>query len=108
MPIIMRSALRDYLLALSPVVLTVGGCNMAYLAQGLLQCHYRPKYPKPCFLIGFDVTPLIEFGKWGLLFLLPIAVLLSIGLCVRTFLNRRWYKYLEQIGQNVDDLSGLK
>ena len=80
----MRPAFLDYTLALMPAVLTIGGCNLAYWATGYLNCEKRgAKGHKSCLLGGLDITPLIEFGRWGLMFLIPVGIVLSIALCIR-------------------------
>ena len=85
----MRSAFLDYACALIPAAVTVGGFNLAYWAKGYFHCGYAPKSPRPCLVNGFDITPLIEFGKWGLLWLIPVGLFLSLLLCIRVSIYRR-------------------
>ena len=85
----MRSAFLDYAFALTPAAVTVGGFNLAYWAKGYFHCGYAPKSPRPCQVNGFDITPLIEFGKWGLLWLIPVGLFLSLLLCIRVSIYRR-------------------
>jgi hypothetical protein len=67
----MRRGLQVVLCSM-PFFLTFGGWKLAVFADAALGCSSIGKDPKPCFVEGFDVMPILSpVAWWGMLLWMP-------------------------------------
>jgi len=77
--------LRQYLVALLPAVITVGGWQLAIWIYDYFGCQGHLKNLQPCFVGSVNILPFLGFGLFWCQLLMFIALPLSFWLVIKVF-----------------------